>query len=70
MCVLLARSQYSEGRKVLRPASSTQVFLGFPGLKANAEVIPNFPSASTCFSCSPPELNLVVINVVFCIHVK
>jgi hypothetical protein len=38
--------------------------------KANAEVVPNFPSATTCFSCSPPDLNLVVTNVIFCIQVK
>jgi len=23
-----------------------------------------------CFSCSPPDLNLVVTNFIFCIHVK
>jgi hypothetical protein len=33
-------------------------------------VVPNFPSATTCFSCSPTDLNLVVTNFIFCIHVK
>ena len=25
---------------------------------------------TTCFSCSPPDLNLVVTNFMFCLHVK
>ena len=28
-----------------------------------------FQVATTCFSCSPPDLNLVVTNFMFCIHV-
>jgi hypothetical protein len=31
---------------------------------------PTFHVATTCFSCSPPDLNLVVTNVTFCIYVK
>jgi len=31
---------------------------------------PRFQVATTCFSCSPPDLNLLVINFIFCIHVK
>jgi len=31
---------------------------------------PTFQVATTCFSCSPPDLNLVVTNFMFCIHVK
>ena len=31
---------------------------------------PRFQVATTCFSCSPPDLNLVVTNFIFCIHVK
>jgi len=31
---------------------------------------PRFQVATTCFSCSPPDLNLVVTNFRFCIHVK
>jgi hypothetical protein len=49
---LLAPSQ-----KVLRPAISTQVFLVFLCLKANAEMVPKFPVATACFSCSPPDLD-------------
>jgi hypothetical protein len=26
--------------------------------------------ATTCFSCSPPDLNSVVINFMYCVHVK
>jgi len=29
-----------------------------------------FQVATTCFSCSPPDLNLVVTNFMFCLHVK
>ena len=29
-----------------------------------------FPVATTCFSCSPPGLNLEVTNFMFCLHVK
>jgi hypothetical protein len=31
-------------RKVLRPATSAQVFLGFPVSKANLELVPKIPS--------------------------
>jgi len=31
---------------------------------------PTFQVATTCFSCSPPDLNLVVTNFMFCLHVK
>ena len=31
---------------------------------------PTFQVATTCFSCSPPDLNLLVTNFIFCIHVK
>jgi len=31
---------------------------------------PAFQVATTCFSCSPPDLNLVVTNFMFCLHVK
>ena len=30
----------------------------------------NVQVATTCFSCSPPDLNLVVTNFMFCLHVK
>jgi len=31
---------------------------------------PSFQVATTCFSCSPPDLNLLETNFVLCIHVK
>jgi len=31
---------------------------------------PTFQVATTCFSCSPPDLNLVLTNFMFCLHVK
>ena len=31
---------------------------------------PTFQVATTCFSCSPPDLNLLVTNFMFCLHVK
>jgi len=31
---------------------------------------PTFQVATTCFSCSPPELNILVTNFIFCKHVK
>ena len=38
---LLARSQYPEGPG---PATSAQIFLGFPVFKANFEMVPKTPS--------------------------
>jgi len=31
---------------------------------------PRFQVATSCFSCGPPDLNLVVTNFMFCINVK
>ena len=31
---------------------------------------PRFQFATTCFSCSPPDLNSVETNFMFCMHVK
>ena len=65
---LLARSQYSEG-----PATShlDTGFSWFPCVyKQMLRWFPTFQVATTCFSCSPPDLNLVVTNFIFCIHVK
>jgi len=65
---LLARSQYSEG-----PATghlNTGVSW-FPCVyKQMLRWFPSFQVATTCFSCSPPDLNLVVTNFMSCIHVK
>ena len=46
-------------RKVLRPATSTQVFLGFPVSKRMLRWFPRLQVAIACFSCSPPNLNLL-----------
>ena len=65
---LLAISQYSEG-----PATGhldTGVSW-FPCVyKQMLRSFPRFQVATTCFSCSPPDLNLLVTNFMFCIHVK
>ena len=78
VCVLLvfvtldaglpARSQYSEG-----PATGhlDTGFSRFPcGYKQTLRRFPTFQVATTCLSCSPPDLNLVVTNFMFCLHVK
>ena len=65
---LLARSQYSED-----PATDhlDTGFSWFPCVyKQTLRRFPTFQVATTCFSCSPPDLNLLVTNFIFCIHVK
>ena len=65
---LLARSQYWEG-----PATGhlDTGFSWFPCVyKQMLRWFPTFQVATTCFSCSPPDLNLVVTNYIFCLHVK
>jgi len=65
---LLARSQYPEG-----PATGhlDTGFSRFPCVyKQTLRWFPKFQVATTCFSCSPPELNLLVTNFIFCVHVK
>jgi len=58
-------------RKVLLPATSTPVFSRFPCVyKQMLRWFPTFQVAATCFSCSPPDLNVLVTNFIFCIHVK
>ena len=62
---LLARSQYSEG-----PATGhlDTDFSWFPCVyKQMLRWCPRFQVATTC---SPPNLNLVVTNFMFCIRVK
>jgi len=65
---LLTRSQYSEG-----PATG-HLDTGFPWFpcvhKQMLRWFPKFQVATTCFSCSPPDLNLLVTNFIFCIHVN
>jgi hypothetical protein len=53
---LLARSQYPEG-PTTGLLDTGFFFLVSLGLKANAEEVPKFPSATTCFSCSPADFN-------------
>jgi len=65
---LLARSQYSEG-----PATG-HLDTGFSWFstvyKQMLRWFPTFQVATTCFSCSPPNLYLLVTNFIFRIHVK
>ena len=65
---LLARSQYLEG-----PATGhlDTGFSWFPCVcKQMLRWFPRFQVATTCFSCSPPDLSLLVTNFIFCILVK
>ena len=65
---LLARSQYPEG-----PATGylDTGFSWFPSVyKQMLRWFPKLQVATTCFSCGPPDLNLLVTNFIFCIHVK
>ena len=65
---LLARSQYSEGPATghLDTGSSW-----FPSVyKQMLRWFLRFKVATTCFSCSPPDSNLLVTNFMFCLHVK
>ena len=67
---LLARDQYSEG-----PATG-HLDTGFSWLpciyKQMFRWLPRFQVATTCFSRSPPDLNLnlSVTSFIFCLHVK
>ena len=65
---LLATTQYSES-----PVTDhlNTGFSLFPFVyKQMLRWFPIFQVATTCFSCSPPNLNLLVTNFIFCIHVK
>jgi len=65
---LLTRSQYSGG-----PATGhlDTGFYWFPCVcKQMLRWFPKFQVATTCFSYSPPFLNLLVTNFIFCKHVK
>jgi len=65
---LLARSQYSEG-----PATGhlDTGFSWFPYVyKQMLRWFPRFQVATTCFSCGPPNLNLLLTTVIICIHLK
>jgi hypothetical protein len=67
---LLARSQYPEG-----PATGhlDTGFSWFPCVyKLMLRWFPSFQAATTCLSCSPPDLNFLVTFLSFhiCVHVK
>jgi len=65
---LLATSQYSEG-----PATGhlDTAYSWFPCIyKQMLRWFSRFQVATTCSSCSPPVLNLVVTNFMFCKKVK
>ena len=65
---LLARSQYSEGPVTGHLDTG---FSWFPCVyKQMLRLFPTFQVDTTCFSCSPPDLNLLVTNFLFGIHVK
>ena len=65
---LLARIQYSEGPVTGHLDTGLS---WFPCVyKRMLRWFPTFQVATTCFSCSPPDLNLVVTNFMFCLHVK
>ena len=65
---LLARRQHSEG------AVTGQLDTGFSRFPCVytqiLRLFPRFQVATKCFSCSAPELNLLVTNFIFFIHVK
>ena len=65
---LLARSQYSEGPATGHPDTGFSRFSCV--YKQTLRWFPTFQVATTCFSCSPPDLNLLVKNFIFSIHVK
>jgi len=65
---LLDRSQYPEG-----PATGhlDTGFSWFPSVyKQMLTWFSTFQVATTCFSCSHPDSNLLITNFIFCIHVK
>ena len=65
---MLASSQYSEGPATghLDTDSSWLPCV----YKQMLRWFPIFQVATTCFSCSPRDLNLSVTNFIFCIHIK
>ena len=65
---LLARSQYSEGPATGHLDTGFSWFLCV--YKQMLRWFPRFQVAIKCFSCSPPDLNLLVTNFIFRIHVK
>ena len=58
-------------RKVLRPAISAQVLLGFPVsvYKRMLRWFPKLQVATACFSCSPPCFKYIRSLIYLCVHV-
>ena len=65
---LVARSQYSEGPATGHLDTGFSWFLCV--YKQMLRWFSRLQVATTCFSCSPPDLNLIVTNFMFCLHVK
>jgi hypothetical protein len=85
VCVSLHSASHYRLHCTLRSTSDTPrciphskfhltIHTGFPWFpcvyKQMLRWFPRLQVATTCFSCSPPDLNLVVTNFIFCIHVK
>jgi len=68
VAALLVTGQYSEGPTTGHLDTGFSWFLCV--YKQTLRWFPRFQVATTCFSCSPPDLNLVVTNFIFCTHVK
>ena len=65
---LLARSQYPEGPATGHLGTG---FSLFPSVcKRMLRWFPSFQVATTCLSCSPPDLNFLVTFFYICVHVK
>ena len=65
---LLARSQYPEGSATGHLDTG---FSWFPCVyKRMLRWFPSFQVATTCLSCSPPDLNFLVTSFHTCVHVK
>jgi len=65
---LLTRSQYPEG-----PATGhlNTGFSWFPSVyRRMLRWFPRFQVATTCLSCSPPDLNFLITFFHICVHVK
>ena len=70
---ILMKIDFSERQYSEDPATGhlDTGFSRFPCVyKQTLRRFPTFPVATTCFSCSPPDLNLLVTNFIFCIHIK
>ena len=66
----IAGLQSVSGRSYDRPPRHS-LFSRFPCVyKQMLRRFPTFQVATTRFSCSPPDLNLLVTNFMFCLHVK